>query len=121
MIRITIAAPEAMIADANQLARCIGYSAADGETFAAADHEDGAGNRYAVASGLVQPAFIEDAQAPLAEPDWGADMAAAARAQAAITILDPEAPEPAVPDRITAVVGPEADAAREMMGLVRSV
>lgn len=119
-IRITIACPEALIADANQLARCIGYSEADQWTFDAASYEDASGNRYSVPSGLVDPAFLVDALSPLVAPEWGADMEAAARAQALVRLADPEQPETCLagPAVIVAVVHDDPALARAMMGVV---
>lgn len=86
MMRVTIACPEALIGDANQLALCLGYGPDDAMTYADAAWWDAAGNRYAVASAIVPDGFASAAISPLVEPSWGADMAAAARAQAAIRI-----------------------------------
>ncbi|WP_112312323.1 hypothetical protein [Pseudogemmobacter bohemicus] len=113
-IRITIACPAALIQDANQLARVIGYSEADDQTYGAAIWQDAAGNRYAVASGLVSPVFPEAAVSPLTAPEWGADMAAAARAQALIRIGGP-----AAPGQIAAVIGDDVPAALAELGLTR--
>ena len=113
MIQVTIACPVALIGAANQLARCIGYTEADGETFTLAQVIDG----YAVASGIVAPEFVGDAVAPLVEPEWGADMTAAADAQAAIRIWSEEDPVTVGPDHIVAVVGIDPPAARALIGL----
>ena len=118
MIRVTIAAPLALIAAANQLARCIGYSEADGETFGPPSHQDASGALYAVASGLVQPAFVGDAISPLVEPAWGADMEAAGAAQAAIALWQEEAPVVATPETIAAIVGDDVAGALAALGLV---
>lgn len=112
MIRVTIACPEALITDANQLARVLGYSDADGETYGEPHWQDTAGNRYAVASGLVSEGFSAAAQSELAEPDWGADMEAAARAQALITIGGP-----ADPSRLVVVFGEDAGSALNVLGV----
>lgn len=127
MIRITLACPEPLIGDANQLARCLGSSAADAQTYGAPRYRDATGARYAVASGLVSSAFLADARAPLTPPPWGADMQAAARAQACIALWqppedpadDPEAPpEPwARPDRLAALVSDDPQAALAILGL----
>lgn len=118
-IAITIAVPAAHVADANQLARCLGLSEADARTFRAAGWQDGDGNTYAVASGLVRPSFSAGAASPLVEPAWGADMTAAARAQALLSVFDPEAsPVPfAGPDRIGAVLAFDAQEALAILGL----
>lgn len=113
MIQVTIAVPVALIAAANQLARVIGYSEADGETFSLAPVIDG----HAVASGLVEAAFITDAFLPLEEPEYGADMALARTAQAAVVVVDPESPSDPPEGSIRVVVGLDPDAAKTLLGL----
>lgn len=104
-MRVTIACPEWLISDANQLARCLGYSADDGMTYGEPIWRDADGVRYAVASGVVSDGFAAAAASSLVAPPWGADMEAAARAQAAITIG-----LPATFSRLAAVFGEVADA-----------
>ena len=53
-LRATIAVPVAHIADANQLAICLGQSAADDKTFGAATFQDAEGNLYAVSSTVAR-------------------------------------------------------------------
>ena len=102
MIQITIAVPVALIERANQLARCIGYTEADGLTFTIAPQIGG----YAVASGLVHEAFLTNAFLPLNEPEYGADMVAATEAQGAVVMLDPnDMPDELPEGKILAVVG----------------
>ncbi|RTL89220.1 hypothetical protein EJV44_22415 [Ancylobacter aquaticus] len=125
LILVSIAVPEALIADARQLARCIGYSAADEGTFREPSWQDGGGNLYAVASGPVWPAFLMVPYEPLKEPEWGADMAAASKAHEVLVVTDcrptednPDpVVEPADPAFITAVVGLEGLEALTLMGL----
>ena len=106
--RVTICVPEAMIADANQLALCLGTAAADAETFADLRAEDAAGNRYAYAHTPVPAAWLAEVTAPLSAPVFApeADMAAAERAQAALRQVTEETAAPAQPTEITAMVGP---------------
>ena len=125
MMRVTIACPEALIGDTNQLALCLGLGPEDARTYGEAVWLDAAGNRYAVASAIVSSRFASDASSPLAEPPWGADMPAARRAQAALRVIapsaDPEAPPPdprATPDAIVAVIEEDAAAAVRMLGVV---
>jgi hypothetical protein len=92
-MRVTIACPEAMVADANQLALCLGVGPDEAMTYGAPIWQDAQGNRYAVASAIVPSGFVATATAPLVPPAWGADLAAAARAQAAVLIGAPAAPE----------------------------
>jgi hypothetical protein len=111
-IRVTIACPEAKIADANQLASVLGFSAADVGTFGEPVWQDAAGNRYAVASTLAKPTFVTDAVSALVDPPWGADMAAASRAQALISIGGA-----ADPSRLVAVFGEDAGVAFDALGV----
>lgn len=125
LILVTIAVPAALIADARQLARCIGYSADDEGTFGAPSWQDSEGRRYSVASGPVWPAFLMVPYEPLKEPEWGADMEAASKAHEVLVVSDcrptednPDpVVEPADPDFITAVVGLEGLEALDLMGL----
>lgn len=112
MIRITFACPERFIPDANQLARVVGYSEADERTYGEPQYQDADGNLYAVASGLVVPHFAEVTMAPLVEPEWGADMEAAGRAQELAALG-----QPASSDHISAVPGDDVQAALSFMGL----
>jgi len=125
-MRVTIACPEGHIADANQLARCIGLGPDDDRTYGEATWQDAGGNRYAVASAIVGPMFGAAATSPLTEPDWGCDIAAAARAQALIRIMQPAAPgiiaavfgdDPAAPGIIAAVFGDDVAAALAVLGV----
>lgn len=77
------------MADANQLARALGEGPADADTFAAALWRDAGGALFAVASLDVSEEWFAAAEAPLAAPDWGADLAAAGRAQAALAVWHP--------------------------------
>lgn len=58
---VTIAVPAPMMADANHLALLLGESAADIETFKAANYTDGTTD-YAVAHTVVKPVFLEPSQ-----------------------------------------------------------
>lgn len=111
-MRVIIACPEALIPDANSFARAVGLGPDDDETFGPAAWVDSGGARYALASGVVSDTFPARASAPLVEPPWGADMAAAARAQAALAIG-----LPAAPARLAAVIGDDVAAARATLGL----
>ena len=113
-MRITITCPEGLIPDANQFARALGTSAADGETFGLASWRDAAGNAYAVASGIFSDGFPAAAQAPLVAPLWGADLTAAARAQAVLAIG-----AAAAPDSLAAVISDDIPAALAVLGVTR--
>ena len=86
--RATIASPVAHIADANQLALCLGESSADDQTFGAATYQDDEGNLYAVCSTVAKPIFAQLAGQPLQAPNHapGVDLEAATRAQALLQI-----------------------------------
>jgi hypothetical protein len=119
MTRITATAPEALEYECNQLAMCLAYSLADGLTYRGLNWQDSNGNLYSAASWEASEAWVEGASQPLVRPAWDVDevidMDAAAIAQAALvfsseTIL-------AVPDKLTAMSGPDAVVALELMGL----
>lgn len=116
MIRLTIAAPQDKAFEANQLALCLGYSLADGETFGPVLWQDEQGGRYALASGMVEESFLTKAFAPLAAPLWPVDMAAAGQAQSMVALYDPEAPLQVASDRILAICT-EVDRAVNLIGL----
>ena len=113
MMRVTIACPEALIGDANQLALCLGTSPEDVATYDAPDWLDAEGHRYALASLQVSSSFPAAAASPLVAPPWGADMAAAARAQAMIRIRQLETPDTcrADPAALIALFGDDPQAA----------
>lgn len=113
-MRITIACPIMHLADASQFSRATGYGPEDEHTFTIApEYQDAAGNRYRVASGIVAAVYPEVATSPLIEPEWGADMAAANRAQALIVIGGP-----AAPGQITAIIHDDPQAALDELGVV---
>lgn len=119
VMRVTIFVPAAMVADTNQLALCLGLSAADAETFGGADWQDADGNLYAVASTMAKATFPTAAAALLAAPDFAPDMdiTAASRAQAALVLHDPAAPLPVSPRRILAVIHDDTAVARALAGI----
>ena len=123
-MRITIACPQAHIADANHLAMALGYSNADDQTYGGPTWQDANGNLYAVASLDVSPLFVHAAGSPLQRPEWDADsvvdMVAAGRAQARIVIwgiTDGEADPVATTDVILAMFHPDPLAALALAGL----
>jgi hypothetical protein len=118
-MRITAACPEAMIGDSNHLAMVLAHGPADGETYRAPCWQDSEGNLYAAASFEARPEWIGMAQSPLVRPEWDTDeivdMAAAARAQAALVFsLEPVA---AQPGQLTAIGGMDGLDALAAMGL----
>lgn len=118
-MRITVACPEALISDANNLAMVLAFGPADAMTYRGLNWRDAAGNLYAAASFEARPEWIIGAQSPLARPEWDTDqaisMAAARRAQAALVFA--QEATPAMPDKLTALAGPDGPEALAMMGL----
>ena len=117
---VTAAIPAALLADANHLAMCLGFSEADGETYRGMNWVDAAGNLYAAASFAARPEWIAHAQEALLRPVWDTEktvnVAGAKRAQAALIFsLDPVL---ATPTAITVRGGPEGLPALLEMGLV---
>ena len=118
-MRLTIACPDALRDDANDLAMVLGYGPADALTYGALNWQDAADNLYAVASLPVSDAFTTAAQIGLQRPAWDTDnhvnMAGANRAQAALVFS--LTPVTAMPDKLTACVGDDALATLAAMGL----
>jgi hypothetical protein len=124
MTRLTAACPEALIADANQLAMCLAFSEADGLTFRTpCGWQDQTGNLYTAASWEASDAWITKAQAPLVRPDWDTDsiidMDAANAAQASMVLWlgGEDAPPLASTNALTLVAGNDALASLSMIGL----
>ena len=117
-MRLTIACPDALRDDANQLAMVLGYGPADAETYGGLNWQDAGGNLYACASLPVSDAFVSKAQSTLSRPAWDTDniidMDAARRAQAALVFS--LTPVTAMPDRLTACAGDDALATLAAMG-----
>ena len=118
--RATIAVSEAHIADGNQLALCLGESAADDQTFGTARYQDSSGNLYSVCSTVAKPVFGQMAGQPLQAPGHAPDMdlAAATRAQALLQMNGGIA----TPDVIAVIMGARTDSAQvhiKVLGLTR--
>ena len=120
-MRLTIACPEALRDDANQIAMVLGYGPDDAETYGELNWQDADGNLYAVASLPVSDTFTTTAQTALQRPSWDTDshvnMAGANRAQAALVFS--LTPVTAMPDKLTACVGDDALATLAAMGLTQ--
>ena len=118
--RATIAVPEPLIAEANQLALALGESAADDQTFTTASYQDAQGNLYAVCSTVAKPIFAQIAGQPLQAPAHAPDMdlEAATRAQALLMINGGTAS----PDVIAVILGDRKESAQDhisALGLIR--
>jgi len=109
--RATIAVSEAHIADGNQLALCLGESAADDQTFGTARYQDSSGNLYSVCSTVAKPVFGQMAGQPLQAPGHAPDMdlAAATRAQALLQMNGGIA----TPDVIAVILGDRLESAQD--------
>jgi len=120
-MRLTIACPDAMRDDANNLAMVLGYGLGDALTYGGLNWQDAGGNLYAVASLPVSDTFTTAAQIGLQRPSWDTDshvnMAGANRAQAALVFS--LTPVTAMPDKLTACVGEDALGVLAAMGLTR--
>jgi len=119
MSRITCAAPEALVYASNQLAMCLAYGPADGETYVGLNWVDADGNLYAATSFEARDEWIIAAQAPLVRPAWDTeeiiDMPAAEAAQA-VLVYSTEAVL-AIPGQLTAIGGMDGVTALDAMGL----
>ena len=119
-MRLTIACPEALRDDANQLAMVLGYGPDDVQTYVALNWQDADGNLYACASLPVSGTFTTTAQSGLQRPAWDTDniidMDAARRVQAALVLS--LTPVTAMPNKLTACAGDDALATLAAMGLV---
>ena len=123
MTTITIACPASLWPAYIQLRRAV---SPDEST---ADHPPSGnpgwqrdGTEYVVSSMPRQDWHLA-ALDPLTEPQWGADMALAQQAQAALVVWPGDAEEPtdpplAQPDKITVIVGMQGRDAVAAMGLV---
>ena len=81
--RITLAVPEQLMTQANQLALFVGESEHDDKTFSNANWQDKDGNLYAVCSAVIKPIVLSLADVSLADSPLnpkGADVAVAQQA-----------------------------------------
>lgn len=121
-MRITVACPESLIAEANQLAMALAFSEADAQTYGEARWQDAQGNAYACASFIARPEWIVAAQTTLQRPEWDTSqiigMDKATQAQAALLFWSGQGPIPkANTTQLVAIAGMEGLAAINAMGL----
>ena len=120
-MRLTIACPDALRDDANDLAMVLGFGPDDALTYGGLNWQDDDGNLYACASLTVSDAFTTAAQSGLHRPAWDTDntvnLAGANRAQAALVFS--LTPVTAMPDKLTACAGDDALATLAAMGLTQ--
>ena len=118
---LTIACPDALRDDANDLAMVLGFGPDDALTYGGLNWQDDDGNLYACASLTVSDAFTTAAQSGLQRPAWDTDshvnLAGANRAQAALVFS--LTPVTALPDKLTACAGDDALATLAAMGLTQ--
>jgi len=72
--RVLIVVPEDLMSKANQLALATGESKHDDQTFSTADYVDEDGDKFALASTVVKPAFMAMATGPLTAPPYASEM-----------------------------------------------
>jgi len=110
-----------MVSDANHLAMVLAFGPADALTYNGGTWKDDAGNLYSAASGIIGTQFLGLATSALARPSWDTDnlvnMAGAARAQAAVALIQGDDSPLASPTQITAILGEDGLAAIAAMGL----
>lgn len=116
--RATIACPEAMIDDCNQMSGCWGLSLADASYFDEPTHQDADGNLYCVRSTACTGGLLQNANSGVIDyPAWDTSRALnldAARRAASVLVVN-GTPSPAA---ICAVIGDDAAAAIVSMGLI---
>lgn len=108
----TIFGPPLKLSDLNQLALVLGESASDDQTFTDVNCEHPeTGEQYCFISTPVKPIFAEMAAKPLVPPEHAphADIAAATRAQALLSIND-QLPSP---DHIAVRLGPRTETTQQ--------
>ena len=121
--RLTVAVPQAHIANATAMGICLAAQVQDVWTFTAATWRDGDGNLYAVGSGVVGPGVVSTWQepfvAPSHDPDVDLSAAEAARAIASLVIAPGTVPtaSPSIIAAYLAPAGAEASAVVTAMGL----
>jgi hypothetical protein len=122
-MRITVACPDALRGDANNLAMALAFGPADELTYDALNWQDAAGNLYAAASFEVEPEWVLMATSFLTRPAWDVEpykinMLAASHAQASIVLWagTGELPKASV-STLTAIAGMQGVEALEAMGL----
>ena len=108
--RVTIAVPETLLEKANHLACIAGESAADINTFTHCNWQDSLGIRYAVASTVVKPVFLEAVGGLPETPEHAIGLADRELAQQALDTLNQ-------PGGVKMVVGAEPLEALASLGL----
>jgi len=122
-MRITIACPEVMVADANQFAMAVGDGPADANTYRENFWYDAEANAYSAASFTADQSWIDSLAGEVTRPAWDSestiDMAAANRAKDALTLYSPEEGGSASVGAIVGIYGIAGPAALELLGLTK--
>lgn len=117
-IRVTIAVTQENKQYANALARIVGFSVYDEQTFGALNYENEEGVKFCVASTLAKEAFVQDVSSPLVLPAWGGNLADAEYAQSILSVYQEGNPIPfANADYICAVIHDDVQVALDILGL----
>lgn len=82
--RMSLAVPQALIPQANQLALIVGESSDDDKTFTTANWQDKDGNSYAVCSTMIKPIVLTLLNTPLTDSPLQAEGADLSQAQQAL-------------------------------------
>lgn len=117
-MRITVAVPEQLTANANQLAMALGLSASDANTYTELKYADADDNLYSVASFIASANIVDKTQDTLTRPLWDEeetiDMSQAEQAKSLVAF-----DTAASIDTISAMVNDDALTAIELMKLTR--
>ena len=115
--RLTLAVPELLMPEANQLALVAGESDNDDNTFTKASWTDEAGNLYSVCSTISKPIVLEllTKGLPATQTNENVDYALATRALDKVVVLAEGVK--ASPDSITLAIDIEPLKAFKLMGL----
>ena len=124
VMRVTIAVPEGIVEEANDLAMVLGQGPNDAYTFRDPTWEDVEGNIYSLASTPIKPSFYTEALSALSRPEWDespyrVNMSAANRAQDKLVIYNPLSPVTVTTSSILAVIDDDPRSSAIVMGLTR--
>lgn len=125
MIRVTLACPQGLISEANQLMMILGNGPEDGKSFLYANWETDQGVAYCAASTMVGEEWIRRISFKLVRPEWDVepyviDLDAAERARyALVTLRAEEVSREALrdTDKIAVVVNMPGRSALNALGL----
>ena len=119
--RLTLAVPELLMAEANQLALLAGESSNDDNTFTKTGWTDEAGNLYAVCSTISKPIVLEllTKGLPVTQESETIDYALAKQALGKVVVLADSVK--VSPDSITLAIDVEPLQALKQMGLTNKL